>query len=315
MDALFDARPRVIALGGPTATGKTALSLYLAAKFQGEILSADSMQLYRQLDIGTAKATPAERAAVPHHLLDILPPDTPFSVADYTALAGQTIAEITARGALPFVVGGTGLYITSLLSGVRFTPEKGDTALRATLEERAAAGQGPQLYAELMQIDPAYAETVPPHNLPRVIRALELYGSTGQTMSEQRRQSIPPQPPYRALCLCLACRDRQRLYDRIDARVDKMMVEGLLQEAEWVWQNRRQFRTAAQAIGYKELFPYFAGEKPLEDCVQTLKQASRNYAKRQLTWFRHQGDAVWLDADAPGLNQQAEQLVQEFINR
>lgn len=312
MDALCD-RPRVVAIGGPTATGKTALSLALAQRFGGEIINADSMQVYRQLSVGTAKPTAEERAQVPHHLLDFLPPEQPYSVADFTAAAADLIGQITARGRLPLVVGGTGLYITSLLNGVRFAPEDTDPELRRRLQQQAETQGAEVLYARLQAVDPAYAAKVHPHNLPRVIRALELYESTGRTMSEQQRQSRPAAAPYRSLCLCLTCRDRAVLYRRIDQRVDKMLREGLLPEAELIWQNREQYRTAAQAIGYKEFFPYFEGKEPLDTCVNRLKQATRQYAKRQLTWFRHQNEAQWLYLDEEDVVQKAVEQVEHFL--
>lgn len=312
MDALCD-RPRVVAIGGPTATGKTALSLALAQRFGGEIINADSMQVYRQLSVGTAKPMEEERAQAPHHLLDFLPPEQPYSVADFTAAAGELIGQITARGRLPLVVGGTGLYITSLLNGVRFAPEDTDPALRRRLQQQAETQGAEVLYARLQAVDPAYAAKVHPHNLPRIIRALELYESTGRTMSEQQRQLRPAAAPYRSLCLCLTCRDRAVLYRRIDQRVDKMLREGLLPEAELVWQNRERYRTAAQAIGYKEFFPYFEGKEPLDTCVNRLKQATRQYAKRQLTWFRHQNEAQWLYLDEEDVVQKAVEQVEHFL--
>lgn len=312
MDALCD-RPRVVAIGGPTATGKTALSLALAQRFGGEIINADSMQVYRQLSVGTAKPTAEERAQAPHHLLDFLPPEQPYSVADFTAAAGDLIGQITARGRLPLVVGGTGLYITSLLNGVRFAPEDTDPELRRRLQQQAETQGAEVLYARLQAEDPAYAAKVHPHNLPRIIRALELYESTGRTMSEQQRQSRLAAAPYRSLCLCLTCRDRAVLYRRIDQRVDKMLREGLLPEAELVWQNRERYRTAAQAIGYKEFFPYFEGKEPLDTCVNRLKQATRQYAKRQLTWFRHQNEAQWLYLDEEDVVQKAVEQVEHFL--
>jgi len=312
LDALCD-RPRVVAIGGPTATGKTALSLALAQRFGGEIINADSMQVYRQLSVGTAKPTAEERAQAPHHLLDFLPPEQPYSVADFTAAAGDLIGQITARGRLPLVVGGTGLYITSLLNGVRFAPEDTDPELRRRLQQQAETQGAEVLYARLQAEDPAYAAKVHPHNLPRIIRALELYESTGRTMSEQQRQSRLAAAPYRSLCLCLTCRDRAVLYRRIDQRVDKMLREGLLPEAELVWQNRERYRTAAQAIGYKEFFPYFEGKEPLDTCVNRLKQATRQYAKRQLTWFRHQNEAQWLYLDEEDVVQKAVEQVEHFL--
>ena len=198
---------RVIAVGGPTATGKTALSVALAKRFGAEIISADSMQIYRGLDVGTAKVTPEEQQGIPHHLLDILPPEEPYSVADFTADASRLITEISGRGHLPIVAGGTGLYITSLLNGVRFAPEKTDPAIRARLQRRAAEEGTEVLYRTLQEIDAEYAKKVHPNNLPRVIRALELYEATGRRMSEEQAESRPQEKPYRSICLCLTCRN------------------------------------------------------------------------------------------------------------
>ena len=287
-------KPRVVAVGGPTASGKTALSVALARAFDGEIINADSMQIYKNLDVGTAKPSAEERQGIPHYLLDFLSPETPYSVADFTAAADPLIRDITARGRLPLVVGGTGLYITSLLSGMAFAPEKTDPAIRARLQARADTEGGAALYAELQRIDPDYAAQVHPNNLPRVIRALELFEATGRRMSDQRREARPAEAPYHALCLCLTCRDRAVLYSRIDRRVDEMVENGVLDEARQVYDHRDAYRTAAQAIGYKEFFPYFEGTASLTECTERLKQATRNYAKRQLTWFRRQNDAVWL---------------------
>ncbi len=308
-------KSRVIAVGGPTASGKTALSVGLAKAFGGEIINADSMQIYKNLDVGTAKPSIEERQGVPHYLLDFLPPETPYSVADFTAAADPLIQEITARGKLPLVVGGTGLYITSLLNGMAFTPEKTDPAIRARLQERAEAEGGAALYAELQSIDPDYAAQVHPNNLPRVIRALELYAATGRRMSEERVNARPAEPPYRSLCLCLTCRDRAVLYDRIERRVNLMVENGVLAEAKQVYDHRDTYRTAAQAIGYKEFFPYFEGTGSLDECTARLKQATRNYAKRQLTWFRRQNDAVWLYIDEENVLDRACELVREFLQQ
>ena len=308
-------KSRVIAVGGPTASGKTALSVGLAKAFGGEIINADSMQIYKNLDVGTAKPSIEERQGVPHYLLDFLPPETPYSVADFTAAADPLIQEITARGKLPLVVGGTGLYITSLLNGTAFAPEKMDPAIRARLQERAEAEGGAALYAELQSIDPDYAAQVQPNNLPRVIRALELYAATGRRMSEERVNARPAEPPYRSLCLCLTCRDRAVLYDRIERRVNLMVENGVLAEAKQVYDHRDTYRTAAQAIGYKEFFPYFEGTGSLDECTARLKQATRNYAKRQLTWFRRQNDAVWLYIDEENVLDRACELVREFLQQ
>ena len=307
-------KPRVVAVGGPTASGKTALSVALARAFDGEIINADSMQIYKNLDVGTAKPSAEERQGIPHYLLDFLSPETPYSVADFTAAADPLIRDITARGRLPLVVGGTGLYITSLLSGMAFAPEKTDPAIRARLQARADTEGGAALYAELQRIDPDYAAQVHPNNLPRVIRALELFEATGRRMSDQRREARPAEAPYHALCLCLTCRDRAVLYSRIDRRVDEMVENGVLDEARQVYDRRDAYRTAAQAIGYKEFFPYFEGTANLTECTERLKQATRNYAKRQLTWFRRQNDAVWLYLDEEDVTEHACTLVRAFLH-
>ena len=307
-------KPRVVAVGGPTASGKTALSVALARAFDGEIINADSMQIYKNLDVGTAKPSAEERQGIPHYLLDFLSPETPYSVADFTAAADPLIRDITARGRLPLVVGGTGLYITSLLSGMAFAPEKTDPAIRARLQARADTEGGAALYAELQRIDPDYAAQVHPNNLPRVIRALELFEATGRRMSDQRREARPAEAPYHALCLCLTCRDRAVLYSRIDRRVDEMVENGVLDEARQVYDHRDAYRTAAQAIGYKEFFPYFEGTANLTECTERLKQATRNYAKRQLTWFRRQNDAVWLYQDEEDVTERACTLVRAFLH-
>ena len=312
MDALYD-RPRVVAIGGPTATGKTALSVALARQFNGEVINADSMQVYRGLSVGTAKATEEERAGVCHHLLDFLNPEEPYSVAEFVEMAAGLIPQITGRGHLPLVVGGTGLYITSLLHGIAFAPQRSDPELREELQQEAEEQGAQALYEHLRQIDPEYAAKVHPNNLPRVIRALEVFRLTGRKMSEEQRQSRPETPPYRSLCLCLTYRDRAELYRRIDLRVDKMLEQGILGEAETVWLHKAEYRTAAQAIGYKEFFPYFEGTQSLAACTAALKQATRRYAKRQLTWFRHQNDAQWLYVDEEDAIGRAAELIQNFL--
>ncbi len=304
-----------MAVVGPTATGKTALGVELALRFGGEIISADSMQIYRGLDIGTAKVTPEETRGVPHHCVDILPPEAAFSVADFTVLAARLTEEIGGRGRLPILVGGTGLYVQSFLYGVRFAEEKAPDGLREQLAAELAARGPAALYAELQAVDPEAAAAIHPNNHLRVLRALEHYRATGRRLSEQKAASLPAERPYRALVLGLDFADRAVLYRRIDARVDRMMEQGLLAEAHRVYEQRQNCRTAAQAIGYKEFFPYFEGQAPLEDCVGQLKQASRRYAKRQLTWFRHMDGVIWLQADAPDLLEQAAGLAADFLNK
>ena len=305
----------VIAVVGPTATGKTALGVALALRFGGEVISADSMQIYKGLDVGTAKVTPEETRGVPHHCVDILPPETSFSVADFTALAGRLVEEIGAKGHLPILVGGTGLYVQSLLKGVRFTREKAPDGLREALAAEMAA-KGPEaMYAQLQAVDPEAAASIHPNNHVRVLRALEHYRATGCRLSQQKAESLPAEQPYHSLLLGLDFADRSVLYRRIDTRVDRMMERGLLEEARLVYEHRQSYRTAAQAIGYKEFFPYFAGEAALESCVAQLKQASRRYAKRQLTWFRHMDGVVWLQADAPDLLDQAFSFAAAFLEK
>jgi tRNA dimethylallyltransferase len=308
-------KPPVIAVAGPTASGKSDLGLKLARCLGGEIVCMDSMQIYRRMDIGTAKPTAQERALVPHHMLDVADPTEAYAVADYAVAAEHVIDQIISRGRLPILVGGTGLYVQSFLYGVRFTEEKAPAGLREQLAEELAQKGGAALYAELQQVDPEAAAVIHPNNQVRVLRALEHYRATGKKLSEQKAASLPPERPYRSLILGLDFPDRAVLYRRIDLRVDKMLDAGLLAEAELVWNNRSRFRTAAQAIGYKEFFPYFEQTASLEACADKLKQASRNYAKRQLTWFRHMDGVVWLDAGAPEVQQCACRTVQEFLSK
>ena len=311
MDASY--KHPVVAVVGPTATGKTALGVSLAQHFSGEVISCDSMQIYKGLDVGTAKVTPEETCGIPHHGVDILTPDKTFSVADFTAMAAELEQQISARGHLPILVGGTGLYVQSFLYGVRFAEEKAPAGLREQLAAELVEKGGAAMYEQLKQADPEAAAAIHPNNQVRVLRALEHYRATGKKLSEQKADSLPPERPYRSLVLGLDFPDRADLYRRIDLRVDKMQDAGILQEAEYVWQNRETFRTAAQAIGYKEFFPYFEGTAPLDACTEKLKQASRNYAKRQLTWFRHMDGVVWLDAGAPDVAEAALRKTDEFL--
>ena len=303
----------VVAVGGPTASGKTAFSVQLAKRLGGEVVCADSMQIYKGLDVGTAKATQEEMEGVPHHLMDFLPPEETFSVADFVEAANREVQAITSRGRLPVLVGGTGLYIESFLNGVRFAEQKTDPALRERLEKEAGELGAQAMHRRLAAIDPDYAATVHPNNVGRVIRALELYYSSGKTMSRQRAESLPETPPFDSMVFCLAPAERSELYRRIDVRVDRMLEAGILEEAKMVWENRERYRTAAQAIGYKEFFPYFEGTADLAACTDKLKQASRNYAKRQLTWFRRMENVIWLEPGDGQLVERAEKLVREHF--
>ena len=286
---------RVIAIGGPTASGKTSLAIEVAQRVGGEIVSCDSMQVYRLLDVGTAKPTAEERAAVPHHLIDFLPPEQRYSVAEYVRDARAVIADIQSRGRVPVICGGTGLYMRSLLQGIDFDAAASvDEALREQLKA-VYREQGPQvLLDEIAAVDSAYAQKLAPADEKRIVRAVELIRTTGSTVPQQNARSRVYEP--------LSCNgyfldfsNRALLYERIHARIDAMLQQGLLQEAKLVYDHRDTYTTAAAAIGYKELFGYFEQQLPLEQCVEKLKQATRNYAKRQLTWFRREEGFAVLD--------------------
>lgn len=290
----------ILAVAGPTAVGKTALGLALAQKLGGEIVSCDSMQIYQGLPIGTAQPTTEELQTAPHHLISFLDVRQSFSVSDYVNLAGKTIFGIYSRGKLPILVGGTGLYLRSLLRGFTFEENCRDEDLRRELFRQAETEGLDALYQELCALDPEGAAGIHPHNLKRVIRALEYCKLSGEPFSAQAERSKTAVSPYRSLLLCLSFRDREKLYRRIDLRVENMLERGLLEEAENFYHlclTCETPPTAAQAIGYKELFPYFRGEVSLEQAVEDLKRESRRYAKRQLTWFSREPEARFLYAD------------------
>ncbi len=309
----------VVAVVGPTAAGKTAFGIGLARQFEGEIVSCDSMQVYRGLPIGTAQPTPEELAQAPHHLVSFLDLETSFSVSDYVNLAAETICEISGRGKLPILVGGTGLYARSLLRGFSFEENCRDEDLRQELFLRAEREGTEALYQELQSLDPVSAGEIHPNNVKRVIRALEYCKLAGEPFSRQAERSQSAVSPYRSLMLCISFRDREKLYDRIDRRVDKMIEEGLLSEAEGFYHFCRSLETlptAAQAIGYKELFPYFESKLSLQEAVENMKRESRRYAKRQITWFRREPEIRFLYQDdyrsPKELLQEGIRLVEEF---
>ena len=310
----------VVAVTGPTAAGKTAFGIGLARKFGGEIVSCDSMQVYRGLPIGTAQPTGEELEQAPHHLISFLDWDAQFSVSDYVELAGKTVSEIYKRGNLPILVGGTGLYARSLLRGFSFQENVRDEELRRELFRQAETEGIDDLYRELQLLDPVSAEQIHPNNVKRVIRAVEYCRLAGEPFSEQARRSQTAESPYRSLMLCVSFRDREKLYARIDRRVDNMLEQGLLEEAETFYRFCKENgtpATAAQAIGYKELFPYFEGQVSLEEAVENIKRESRRYAKRQITWFRREQDVIFLYQDEwkdPGeLLQEGCRLVGNFL--
>lgn len=289
---------RLIVIAGPTAVGKTALSIELALKIGGEIVSADSMQIYKGLDIGTAKPNKSEIEKVPHHMIDVCSPENKYNVADYVKDAEKCIEDIFARGKTPIITGGTGLYIDNLVYNNDFGEYELDEALRESLNERARTEGGRALLEELKTIDPKVAQRLHENDVRRIVRALEIYYSTGKTQSYFVEKSREKAPKYSFTYNVLTCSDREVLYSRINRRVDIMLDEGLLEEAERVvfapWYKNS---TAAQAIGYKEFEPYFYEDRPLLECIELLKQHSRNYAKRQLTWFRNKKEAVFYNVD------------------
>ncbi len=284
-------KKNVVAIMGPTAVGKTKLSIELAKRFNGEIISGDSMQVYKGLDIGTAKIKQAEMQGIPHHMLDIREPDEDFSAADFKELVQQYIAEITARGKLPIIVGGSGLYIQAALYDYNFSDRKRDPLLTKEMEEIVKLEGIMPLYQRLEQIDPEQAKKIHPNNHRRVIRALEIYETTGMTMSEYEKNQVM-ESPYNPILLGLEM-PRALLYERINDRVDQMIEKGLKTEVKKVYDKGYASCQSMKAIGYKEWISYFKGEQSLEGTVELLKRNSRRYAKRQYTWFKNKMDVTW----------------------
>ena len=275
----------IIVVSGPTASGKTALAVELAKIYGGEVISADSMQIYTDMDVASAKATHEEMQGIPHHLMNFLDPAESFSVADFVALCDKTARDIISRGKIPIICGGTGLYISSFVDNITFDDSAQDFAFREEMRKFAEENGAAALLEKLREIDPETASTLHENNIGRVIRALEVYKTTGHTISEAKKNSRLNPSPYNFAMITLDFADREQLRRRINERVDKMAENGLVDEARacFLQENRP---TAAQAIGCKELYPYFRGEKSLSECLDELKLRTRQYAKRQLTWFR-----------------------------
>lgn len=286
----------VIVVAGPTASGKTRLGIELAKKYNGEIVSADSMQVYRRMDIGTAKATAAEQAAAVHHMLDVAEPWEDYSVARYVEEASRCCDNILTRGKLPIIVGGTGLYIDSLLSGRAFARKaEGDEDLRAALSRQYDRLGGEIMLSRLRSFDPERAEKLHAGDKRRIVRAIEVYTLTGIPITEHDRQSQALPKRYRAATIILSFKDRAELYERIDRRVDDMLRQGLFEEVEALLsQGLSPDCTAMQAIGYKEAAMAIRGEISRSTAEELIKQNSRRYAKRQLTWFRRSPEALWI---------------------
>lgn len=288
----------LIAVVGPTASGKTALAIALAKELGGEIVSADSMQIYRGMDIATAKPTPEEMAEVPHHLIGFWPPEKPFSVAQYAVLAREKIDDILRRGRVPVLCGGTGLYIKAIVDHIQYEEETGgDAVLRERLRRQAQDEGNLAVWRQLQAMDPQTAERIHPNNLGRVIRAIEVMQVSGRSIREQEERSRQAPCPYHVIQIGLRYRNRENLYERIGRRVDAMAEAGLLEEARAVRQQGLT-ATAAQAIGYKELYDWMDGTLPLEEALENLKRSTRRYAKRQLTWFGADARIRWIEPDA-----------------
>ena len=309
-------RPMII-LAGPTAVGKTAASIRLAKAVGGEIISADSMQVYRHMDIGSAKIRPEEMEGVPHHLVDVLEPEEDFNVIRFQQMAKAAAEEIYARGRIPIAAGGTGFYIQALLYDIDFTENDGDSSFRRELEKTAEEKGGEYLHALLQEADPEAALQIHPHNIKRMIRALEFHHQTGGKISEHNEREREKESPYHYAYFVLTD-ERSRLYDRIDRRVDLMMEEGLLDEVRFLKERGvRRDSTAMQGLGYKELFACLDGEYPLEEAVRIIKRDTRHFAKRQLTWFKRERDVIWADKSVIGQDDDAviEFMLKELKNR
>ncbi|MDA1679226.1 MULTISPECIES: tRNA (adenosine(37)-N6)-dimethylallyltransferase MiaA [unclassified Bacillus cereus group] len=286
-------REKVAVIIGPTAVGKTKLSIDLAKTLNGEIISGDSMQIYRTMDIGTAKVTKEEMDGIPHYMVDIKDPEESFSVAEFQERVRKHIREITERGKLPIIVGGTGLYIQSVLFDYQFTDDAGDTIYREQMEQLALERGVEYIHKKLQEVDPESAERIHANNVRRVIRALEIFHTTGEKMSDQLEKQ-ENELLYDVSLIGLTM-DREMLYDRINLRVDIMMEQGLLEEVEGLYNSGIRDCQSIQAIGYKEIYDYFEDRVSLEEAVSQLKTNSRRYAKRQLTWFRNKMDVTWFD--------------------
>ena len=302
--------PRAVAVVGCTASGKSALAMELCKRHGGELVSMDSMQLYRTMDVGTAKPTPLERAQVRHHMIDVVDPTESYSSGAYVEAAAAAIREIASRGKLPVLCGGTGLYLDGLLRG-GYGDNYADPALRAELEDFADAQGVLALHARLAELDPESAAAIHPNNVKRVIRAIEICLVSGQTKTELDKRSQSAQPMVDALVFGIRYNNREILYDRIGKRVDVMLKEGLVEETERLFKAGvfEVNATAAGAIGYKEILPYLQGHISLAQATEDLKTATRRYAKRQMTWFYAKPYVNWIDVDADGKLRTFEEIV------
>lgn len=306
---------KIIAVAGPTASGKTALSVKIAKELGGEVVSCDSMQIYKGMDIGTAKPSLEERCGVPHHMIDIISPDEKYNVVSYKRDAEAAIDDILKRGRVPVLAGGTGLYMDSVLSNTAFSENSSFSVARERLEKLFEEKGREYIFEMLEKIDPEAAEKIHPNNTRRVIRALEIYETTGKTLTQANIESKRPEK-YESLVIGLMW-DRETLYERINERVERMMAEGLLKEVETLRKKGMKAEyTSMQAIGYKELFEYFEGNCTLEEAKEKIKQESRRYAKRQMTWLKRNKKINWLilqkDYNLNKIYEQSFTLIKKF---
>lgn len=306
--------PKILVIVGPTASGKTRMAVELAQRHNGEVISADSMQIYRTMDIGTAKPTKEEMGGIPHHMIDVADPEEDFSVARYVEMAARCVDDVLERGKLPIVAGGTGLYIDSLLSGRTFAPFSPDSALRGELERELAEKGGQAMLEALAQVDPEAAQRLHPNDHKRIVRALEVYRSTGKTITQHNRETQAIPPRYNALTIGLAFQDRQAMWRRIDQRVDEMVAAGLEDEVRRLLTSGISPKcTAMQAIGYKEFTQALSGEMTWQEATDVVKLRSRQYAKRQLTWFGRNPNTRWVRWDDPPEFEQGRRASTEYM--
>nr|WP_202409922.1 tRNA (adenosine(37)-N6)-dimethylallyltransferase MiaA [Halobacillus litoralis] len=303
----------VISVVGPTAVGKSNLGIRIAQRFGGEVISGDSMQIYRTMDIGTAKVTKEEMQGIPHHMIDFKDPAEQFSVAEFQQNVQALIRDIHERGKLPVLVGGTGLYIQATLFDFHFSEQKKDPSIMEKLEKEWKENGRDYMYKRLVEIDPEQAEKIHPNNERRVLRALEVYETTGQVMSDRHHQQ-QKESPFSPLLIGLEM-DRELLYDRINHRVDQMIEQGLVKEVQHLYEQGLKDAQSMQAIGYKELIPYFEGSCTLAEAVELLKRNSRRYAKRQYTYFKNKMDINWYEVSPSNYEEKFETILGDLAGK
>ncbi|MYL48612.1 tRNA (adenosine(37)-N6)-dimethylallyltransferase MiaA [Halobacillus litoralis] len=306
-------KPLVISVVGPTAVGKSNLGIRIAQRFGGEVISGDSMQIYRTMDIGTAKVTKEEMQGIPHHMIDFKDPAEQFSVAEFQQNVQALIRDIHERGKLPVLVGGTGLYIQATLFDFHFSEQKKDPSIMEKLEKEWKENGRDYMYKRLVEIDPEQAEKIHPNNERRVLRALEVYETTGQVMSDRHHQQ-QKESPFSPLLIGLEM-DRELLYDRINHRVDQMIEQGLVKEVQHLYEQGLKDAQSMQAIGYKELIPYFEGSCTLAEAVELLKRNSRRYAKRQYTYFKNKMDINWYEVSPSNYEEKFETILGDLAGK